>query len=105
MRMSVFVCSNVCERSEKQGEDREILGEFRSTTKKFENVRLFLLRDMNARVRGREIGGVVGGYGVEGINENGQHLVDICAERGVVPLEHLLSAQNDTQVYLGKGEC
>ncbi len=30
-----------------------------------------------------EIGGVVGRYGVEGVNKNGQHLVDICAERGL----------------------
>ncbi len=27
--------------------------------------------------------GVVGGWGVEGVNENGEHLVDICAERGL----------------------
>ncbi len=39
--------------------------------------------DMNAKVEGTEIGGVVGGYGVEGENKNGQHLVDICAERGL----------------------
>ncbi len=39
------------------------------------------MRDMNARVRGREIRGVGGGYGVEGVNENGQHRVDICAKR------------------------
>ncbi len=26
--------------------------------------------------------GVIGKYGVEGVNENGQYLVDICAERG-----------------------
>ncbi len=52
--------------------------------KKFENVRrLFLLGDMNARVGSKEIGGVVGRYGVDGVNENGQHLVDICAERGL----------------------
>ncbi len=25
----------------------------------------------------------MGRYGVEGVNENGQHLVDICAERGL----------------------
>ncbi len=38
---------------------------------------------MNARVGSTEIGGVVGRCGVEGVNENGQHLVDICAERGL----------------------
>ncbi len=38
--------------------------------KKFENMRrIFLLGDMNVKVGGREIRGVVGGYGVEGMNE------------------------------------
>ncbi len=37
--------------------------------KKFENVRrVFLLGDMNVRVGSTEIGGVVGRYGVEGVN-------------------------------------
>ncbi len=59
----------------------EDLGQLR---KRSENVRrIFLLGDMNARVGSREIVGVVGGYGVEGVNENGQHLVDICDERGL----------------------
>ncbi len=38
---------------------------------------------MNARVGNTETGGVVGKYGVAGVNENGQYLVDICAERGL----------------------
>ncbi len=50
--------------------------------KKFENVRIFVLGNMNARVGSTEIGGVVGKYGVEGVNENGQYLVAICTERG-----------------------
>ncbi len=29
--------------------------------------------------------GVVGMWGVEGVNENGEHLVDVCAERGLFP--------------------
>ncbi len=41
--------------------------------KKFESVRrVFLLGDTNARVGSREIGRVVGKYGVDGVNENGQ---------------------------------
>ncbi len=57
----------------------EDLGEL---LKKFENVRrVFLLGDVNARVGNTEIGVVVGKYGVDGVNENGQYLVDICAER------------------------
>ncbi len=52
--------------------------------KKFENVkRIFLLGDMNARVENTETGGVAGKYGVEGVNENGQYLVDIYAEKGL----------------------
>ncbi len=52
--------------------------------KKFENVgRVFLLGDMNARVGSTEIGGVVGKYGVDRVNENGHYFVDICAERGL----------------------
>ncbi len=46
---------------------------------------MFLLGDMNARVGSTEIGGVVGKYGVEWVNENGQYLVDIYAERGLFP--------------------
>ncbi len=52
--------------------------------KKFENVRrVFLLGDMNARVGSTEIGGVVGKYGVDRVNGNGQYLVSICTERGL----------------------
>ncbi len=52
---------------------------------KFENVRrIFVLGDRNVRVGSTEIGGVVGKYCVEeGVNENGQYLVDVCAERGL----------------------
>ena len=30
-----------------------------------------------------EVGNVVGKWGIEGVNENGQYLVDVCAERGL----------------------
>ncbi len=36
---------------------------------------------MNGRVGSSELAGVVGKWGVEGVNENGKHLVDVCAER------------------------
>ncbi len=50
--------------------------------KKYENVRsVFLFGDMNARVGSTEIGGVVGMYGVDGVNKNGQYLADICSGR------------------------
>ncbi len=59
-------------------------GDLGQLLKKFENVRrVFLLGDMIARVGSTEIGGVVGKYGVDGVNENEQYLVDICAERGL----------------------
>ncbi len=58
--------------------------DLRQVLKKFENVRrIFLLGDFNARVGNTEIAGVVGKYGVEGVNENGQYLMGICAERGL----------------------
>ncbi len=45
--------------------------------------RVFLLGDMNTRVGSTEIGGVVGKFSVDGVNENEQYLADICAERGL----------------------
>ncbi len=38
---------------------------------------------MNTRVGSTEIEGVVGKYGVAGVNGNGHYRVDICAERGL----------------------
>ncbi len=38
--------------------------------KNFENVRIFLLGYRNTRVGSTEIEGVVGKYGLEGVNEN-----------------------------------
>ncbi len=52
--------------------------------KTFEIVRrVFLLGDMKAKVGSTETGGVVGEFGVDGVNENGRYPVDICAERGL----------------------
>ena len=45
--------------------------------------RVVLLGDMNGRVGNNEIGSVVGKWGVDGVNENGEYLVDTCAERGL----------------------
>ena len=50
--------------------------------KKFErDRRIILMGDMNGKVGGHERGRVVGKYGVDGVNENGEMLVDMCAER------------------------
>ncbi len=56
---------------------------------------------MNGRVGNSELAGVVGKWGEEGVNENGEHLVDICAERGLF-LADTLSAQDDPPVHMEK---
>ncbi len=38
--------------------------------------------DTNGRVGSTEVAGVVGKWGVDGVNENEEQLVDVCAERG-----------------------
>ncbi len=45
--------------------------------------RILVFGDMNGRVGNSELAGVVGKWGVEEANENGEHLVDVCAERGL----------------------
>lgn len=44
--------------------------------------KVVLLGYMNGRVGCNEIARVVGNWGV-GVNEDGEHLVDICVERGL----------------------
>jgi len=43
-----------------------------------------MLGDMNAKVGGSEQDGVVGQFGVPGMNTNGECLVEMCAERGLI---------------------
>ncbi len=78
MTKCIWVCvyAPVCEKEVKSKVKIEKFWEdLGQLLKKFENMRqIFLLGDMNAKVGSREIGGVAGGYGVEGVNENGQHL-------------------------------
>ena len=45
------------------------------------NERIVVLGDMNAKVGNREVDRVVGKYGVPGVNENGERLVEVCSER------------------------
>ncbi len=74
MHMYAPVCEKGVKSKVKMEKFWEDLGQL---LKKFENIRrIFLLGDINARVGGREIGGVVGGYGLKGVDENGQHLND-----------------------------
>ena len=44
---------------------------------------------MNGRVGSKEIAGVVGKRGVDGLNDNSEHLMDTCAESEVVLGKHL----------------
>lgn len=48
------------------------------------NVNVVLLGDLNARVGDVPVEGVVGKYGVPGINENGERLIRLCMERELV---------------------
>ena len=45
--------------------------------------KVVVVGDMNAKVGCEERERVVGKYGVDGVNENGEHLVGMCAERGL----------------------
>ena len=49
-----------------------------------ENERVIVMGDMNAKVGDREREGVTGKYGVPGVNENGDRLVEVCAERRMI---------------------
>ncbi len=48
-----------------------------------EGRRMIVFGDMNGRVGNTELAGVVEKWGVEGVNDNGEHLVDVCTERGL----------------------
>ena len=49
-----------------------------------ESERLVVLGDLNAKVGDRERGSVVGKYGVPGVNENGESLMEMCLERELI---------------------
>ena len=46
-----------------------------------DNERIVVLGDLNAKVGDRVVEGVIGKYGVPGVNENGERLVEVCIER------------------------
>ena len=46
--------------------------------------KIIVLGDMNAKVGDHEREGVTGKYGVPGVNENGERLVEMCAERRMI---------------------
>ncbi len=52
-----------------------------------------MLRDMNGKVGNMDTGTVVGKWGTEGVNENGQYLMDICADKGLFLANTFFSAK------------
>ena len=48
------------------------------------NESIVLMGDLNARVGDREIDGVTGKFGVQGINDNGEKLIEVCSERNLI---------------------
>ena len=49
-----------------------------------ENERVIVMGDMNAKVGDHEREGVTGKYGVPGVNENGERLMEVCVERRMI---------------------
>ena len=49
-----------------------------------DNVNVVVLGDLNARVGNTVIGGVVARYGVPGLNESGERLIDMCIDQELV---------------------
>ena len=60
---------------------------------------IVLIGDMNGRVGSSEVAFVVRKWGLGGVNENNECLVDICAERGLF-LANAFFQQNDSQVHM-----
>ena len=48
------------------------------------NESIVLMGDLNARVGDREIDGVTGKFGVQGINDNSEKLIEVCSERNLI---------------------
>ena len=69
--------------SEQERNDfREELSECLSSLRTDENV--ILLGDLNRRVGNEEIDGVTGKFGVPGVNENGERLIEVCSDLGLL---------------------
>ena len=67
-----------------KSEMRVFWKELNECLKKFEPERkVFVMGDLNAKVGCEEVDDIVGKWGVPGVNENGECLVDLCSERGL----------------------
>lgn len=72
--------------SEKPEDERErFWEELSECVSGFEqSVRIVVLGDMNARVGNVEMEGVIGKFGVPGVNWAGERMVEFCAESGLI---------------------
>ena len=59
---------------------------------------LFIIRDLNAKVGGQEIPGVIGKYGLRLQNKAGQRLIEFCQENALV-IESDLFQQHKRRLY------
>ena len=67
--------------------------------------KVVVLGDMNAKVGEHEIDGITGKYGVPGVNENGERLVELCAERGlIVGNTWFKKRENQKYTWIGDGD-
>ncbi len=90
----------------KSGKGREVMREFWDEVNDCLGIfekgrRIVVFGDVNGRVKNSVLASVVGKWGVEEANENGEQLVDVCAERGLF-LMSFLSAQDDPPVHVEK---
>ena len=59
---------------------------------------LFIIRDLNAKVGGQEIPGVIGKYGLRLQNKAGQRLIEFCQENALV-IANTLFQQHNRRLY------
>ncbi len=80
--------------------------EVNACLKSFETERkLVMMGNMNAKVRDESVMDVVGKWGIPGKNENGEWLVDICAERGLSLANTFFQHKNIyTPIHMEEGE-
>ena len=58
--------------------------------------------DLNGWVGDIDIDGVIGKFGMSGVNEWGEELIEMCGELGLLIGNTCLKNAQNTQVYMGK---